>query len=186
MERIKFYSRILRLIAMFAIIPATVISFLLKWYGRTIPIYDTPIGFDKKLASSILYYFDYNFQAPLLARITGSLIDGISYFLFIIGCIYFIQLLARYQKGEIFSETVFNLYKKITRIAFIIVLYAPLKLPFLSALTTYFHNAPGKRIISTSISSYDFINIFLLGCLLIITSIMHRGYVLKKEDELTV
>ncbi|MFH1643640.1 MAG: DUF2975 domain-containing protein [bacterium] len=187
MKKVKMITTFLQWLIFLLLIPGALISFGMKWFGKTIPIYDTAAkGFSTTFFSGLSYYFDSSFHAPILARILGSFVDGISLVLFFIGIFFFVKLLRLYKNKEFFSLTVLNLYKKIMRIALIIVIYKPISRSLLSLITTFFHNPPGQRILTVSINSDDILNVFLFAFLYILFSIMCHGYELKKEQDLTV
>ena len=122
---------------------------------------------------------------PILSRVIGAVVDLVSLGLFFWGLICFIQVLRLYKKGEIFSLQTFTLFRKISRIAFAWAIYTPINSMIMSLVAT-FHNPVGQRVLSVSINSGDIINIFIVGFILVVTSLMYEGYMLKQEQDLTV
>jgi hypothetical protein len=121
----------------------------------------------------------------MVSKILYLLIDGISGVLILFGCFYFIKILKLYQQGEIFSSCQLQLFHKISCIALIWTLYAPVKHTLLTLVSTFF-NPVGQRVIEISITSHDIINIFVVGFLFVITSLIQEAYTLKNESDLTV
>ncbi len=187
MKRLNLVVTFLQWLTFLVLIPGILISFGIKWFGKTIPIYDTcKKGFSQSFYTGFSYYFDSSFYAPMLARLLGAFVDGILLVLFFVGICFFIKLLRLYKNKEFFSINILTLYKKIMRIALLIVIYNPISRSLLSVITTYFHNPPGQRVLTVSINSNDVMNIFLFAFLYILFSVMSRGYELKKEQDLTV
>lgn len=181
MKSIKKYAWFLEIFSIVIIIPSTVIFSISMWF-------DDISGFDKfhKFWASFSYTYETNTAAmPVLSRILAVAIDGVSLGLFLWGLFCFIKVLRCYRSGEIFTLKIFSLFKKMSRIAFAWAVYAPIKYMLISIVSTL-HNPVGQRVISVRISSDDIINIFVVGFFLIITSIIHKGFLLKNEQDLTV
>lgn len=152
-------------------VPLAIISFFYKWFGSAIPLYtDTANN-----SSSV----------SLCAHFVGALVEGISVGLLLWGGICFIKTLRYYQKGELFSANTLALFHKMSRIAFAWTFYEPIKITLLSFITTS-ANPVGQRVITIEFTSHDIIHIFIVGCFLIITSLIHEAYTLKNEHDLTV
>lgn len=184
MKSIKTYARFFE-ICITIIMPIAALSFVLRWL----------------LASSKLAYqfyqshtglFCYLYLAPKSLRgvppisiFFSAIVDSISYILLFWGGFLLIKLLRSYQRGELFSAYTLMLFKKISRIVFIWSLYAPIEQTLLTLITTL-HNPVGQRELSFALSSNDVLHIFIAGFFLIMTSLMHEGYQLKHEHDLTV
>jgi hypothetical protein len=125
------------------------------------------------------------FEVPLFAKILWVIVQSVSLFLLIWGFVYFRRLLACYRRNEIFSVQTFFYFSKISKIAFLWMLYAPIE-GTLMALVKTMHNPPGQRTLSITFGSSDISNIFIVGFLYLIASLIHEGYNLKKDQDLTV
>lgn len=187
---IKSYARFLEYFCLFIIVPIFVIAFFYKWFQPTIPIYsDIADGVKQvnlfagiRLACTVPCCW---FYSPLLTRILGVIVDGISVYLFCSGCLCFIRLLRYYKNGELFSARTLSVFRRLSRIAFAWAVYNPLKLTLLSIVTTFFMPG-GQRVIAFGITSSDVINIFIVGSFMIIASLMQEAAKLQEEHDLTV
>ena len=175
-ETFNVYATFLKLFSIFIVVPLMVWVFvrnLMSWFQGIIPariISKFPI-----LTKSI---------SPL-TKTFGVIIDLVPFFIFFLGIYYFIKILDHLKKGDIFSTDVFYIFKKLTRIALIWVIYHPLSYTLLGLVMTL-NNPKGHRYLIVEFSFSDALNILLFGLFLIITSLMHEGLKLKKEQDLTV
>ncbi len=189
MKSLKSYARFLELFCIVAVIPVMIISLFLKWFGRAIPLYNTVSNYVSSMKDGVRYI--YQVQAahvsilPMPSRILGFLADGVSVALFVYGCLYFIRVLRCYQRGEIFSDNTLYFFTRVSKAAFAWTLYNPINYMLLSVITTMY-NPVGQREIAIAFGSHDIMNIFIVGCFWMITSLMHEGYSLKKDQDLTV
>jgi hypothetical protein len=189
MKSIKAYARFLELFCVVAVLPIAIITPFLKWFGRDIPAYKTISDYIQSINLNTgdvchmqIVKISY---LPIVTRILGLIVDGVSVGLFVYGCLYFIRVLRCYRRGEIFSDATLDSFKKLSRAAFAWTLYNPINYTLLTLITTI-HNPVGKRILAFSIGSQDVMNIFILGVFYTLTSLMHEGYMLKKEQDLTI
>jgi hypothetical protein len=182
MKSIKSYARFLDLFCKVILIPGLVIVFAFKWIFNEVP------GFEKAYSgwAGFGYSWESNIPSmPLLSRMLGMLVDGISYGLVVWAILCLLKLLKHYQKGELFSLETFSLFRKISKIALIYTVYDFLSSIVMSLISTM-HNAPGERMLSVQFSSGDIKNIFVVACFFMITSLMYEGCKLKEEQNLTV
>lgn len=189
MNKIQKYARFLELFCLIIVLPLLILSFLYKWFGGDIPIYQDISDCAKKvtLYTGLSFFYPTTPSAPstIMTRVLAALTDGISLCLFLWGCFSFIKLLRFYEQGELFSLNTMSLLNKLSRIAFAWTLYEPIKFTLLSFITSASsHN--GIRIISLGVTSNDIFHIFIVGFFLVITSLMHEAYELKNENDLTV
>ncbi len=182
MKNLKSRAKFLEFFVKFIILPLIIFIFVYRWFinGHCESLDEFWVGFN--YSSDAITSLA---NLPILSKILYLLIDGISCVLILVGCFYFIKILKLYQRGEIFSSHLLQLFQKVSRIALVWALYAPLKHTLLSLVTTFF-NPVGQRVIEVSITSHDIINIFVVGFFLVITSLMQEAYALKNESDLTV
>ncbi len=170
------YATFFKLFSIFIVVPLMLFIFvrnLMSWFQGIIPariISKFPI-----LTKSI---------SPL-TKTFGVIIDLVPFFIFFLGIYYFIKILDHLKKGDIFNTDVFYIFKKLTRIALIWVIYHPLSYTLLGLVMTL-NNPKGHRYLVVEFSFSDALNILLFGLFLIVTSLMHEGLKLKKEQDLTV
>ena len=182
MNNIKSYVRFLDIFCKFVLIPLMVLAFMWKWTRdlKCVP------HFISTWSSVVSYSWESNIESmPILSRLLGMLVDSVSYGLIVLGFFYFLKLLQCYREGELFSLEIFSLFRKLSRIAFAFTIYEFVSYILMSLISTL-HNPPGERMIAVRINSSDVNNIFIVGCFLVITSIMYEGYKLKKDQDLTV
>ncbi len=187
---IKSIARFLEYFCLFVIMPLVVIAFFYKWFQSTIPTYSDIADGVKQVnlfAGVVCSYMipHFSFHSPLLSRILGIIVDGISVLLFCWGCICFIRLLRYYKQGELFSSRTLSLFRRLSRISFAWTLYNPFKLTLLSIGTAFFMPV-GHHGIAFGVTSSDIINIFIVGFFLIIASLMQEAAKLQDELDLTV
>lgn len=182
MKSVKSYARFLEWFCYIAVIPAMIFVSIYKWFYDKFPWFSNTHSFH----ASVSYSFFYDMTTrPMLARVLGVAVESVSLGLFLWGILCFVQVLRCSQQGKFFTQKIFLSFRKISRIAFAWALYQPIK-GMLESLIVTFHNPPGERVLELSITSYDIINIFLVGFLLVITSLIYEGFKLKQEHELTV
>lgn len=182
MKNIKSYARFLELFCYIAVIPAMIFLTIYKWFVDCFP------WFERSHAFWVRFAYTFNLSVgpmPMLSRFLGVVIECVSLGLFLWGVICFIQVLRLYQHAQIFTQQIFLLFRKISRIALAWAIYEPIKVT-LGSLVATLHNPVGKRIIMVSVEHTDIINIFLVGFLLVITSLIYEGFKLKQEQDLTV
>jgi hypothetical protein len=182
MKNLKVYAKFLEFFVKFIVLPLIIFVFAYRWfingYSESLDKFWVGFGYSWDVINSLA-------NLPILSKILYWLIDGFSGVLILFGCFYFIKILKLYQKGEIFSSYQLRLFQKISRIAMAWALYAPVKHTLLTLVSTFL-NPVGQRVIEVSITSHDVINIFVVGFLLVITSLMQEAYALKNESDLTV
>ncbi len=190
MSTLKSYARFLELFCLFVALPLTIIGFVYKWFGGSMPIYYDIADCSKKVTLYTGLSIPYGSgqseaTMALISRIASSCIDGISIALLVWACICFIKVLRYYQKGELFTANTIALFNNMSKIIFAWALYEPFKFTLLSIVTTL-SNQQGQRVIALGFTSNDVIHIFIVGFFLIITSLMHEAYELKNEHDLTI
>ena len=182
MKSVKSYARFLEIFCYIAVIPAMIFVAIYKWFFDCFPWFEQSHTFWVRYT----YAFDRAFAAkPMLSRFLGVLVECVSLGLFLWGVICFIQVLRLYQQGQFFTQKIFVLFRKTSRIAFAWAVYEPVKVT-LGSLVSTFHNPPGQRIVMVSLELTDVINIFLVGFLMVVTSLIYEGFKLKQEQDLTV
>ena len=82
---IKSYARFLQNFCLFVVIPLFVIAYFYKWLSPTIPVYSDIADGVKQVnlfAGVVRKYMvpNFSFHSPMLSRILGIIIDGISVF----------------------------------------------------------------------------------------------------------
>ena len=181
MKSIKTHAKFLEVFCLVVVFPGLIIGSVLKWVDQFYGF-----GAFHKFWSGISYSYQSSSEAmPILSRILTTLIDGISLGLLLWGLFCFLKILRCYRRGQVFTLATFSLFRKISRIAFAWAIYALVKSTLLTLVATI-HNPPGQRIIEITIGSNEIINILIVSFFLIVTSIMHEGYLLKNEQDLTV
>jgi len=185
MNSVQKYARFLRLLFLIIGIPLIVISFILKWFCKSIITYNNIKYSIVSEACLNPFMLETKIVPSVMIRFLSAAVDGISVILFLWGCICFIGILNHYSKGELFSEKIINLYRKIGRIALAWTVYNPLKFTLLSVLTTI-NNPAGQRLISVCLRGEDIFHILIVGFFIIINSLMREAYELKREQDLTV
>ena len=96
-----------------------------------------------------------------------------------------IKLMHYFKNGEIFSLRTISLLRKISTLALIWAIYAPMITILLSVIA--FHETTEQRGLSIAYASDDaFIKLIFFGFLLVITLMLQEGYYLKSEQDLTV
>ncbi|MBD3273172.1 DUF2975 domain-containing protein [Candidatus Dependentiae bacterium] len=176
MKTIKKYATMLKLFSILIVIP------LMLW----IFIRNLKIWIQGNIPKKILLHFPIlTKRISPMTKTLGVIIDLVPFFIFFLGIYYFIKILDHLKKGNVFTTNTFYIFKKLTKIALIWVIYHPLSFTLLGLVMTL-NNPKGYRYLSVNISSYDALNILLFGLFLIVTSLMHEGLKLKKEQDLTV
>jgi|SaaInlLV_10m_DNA_2_1039722.scaffolds.fasta_scaffold00403_14 hypothetical protein len=182
MKSIRVYAKYLRIFCISILIPLLIGTNIYSCF------FANPNSFDKyhRLYSGVGYSYESStIIAPFLLRLAVFFVNGVSSAILIWAIIYLIKLLFCFQTGDVFSLNTFSLLKKVNKIFFISVLYRPISHTLLGLITTY-NNPPGERILVLMLDSYDAINIFVVGCLFVIVSLMYEGYSIKKDNELTI
>ena len=157
MKKLRLYAYFLQLFCLLLVLPLIIVAFFYKWLQPVMPVYsDIADGAKQvRLYIGLLYAYTpscYWLPSPVLVRILGALIDGVSVVLFCWGCIYFVQLLHYYKRNELFSLRTLSIFHSLSRIVFFWALYNPVKLTLLSIVTTFF-SPTGQRIIVFGITS---------------------------------
>ncbi|KKP24448.1 MAG: hypothetical protein SZ59_C0002G0294 [candidate division TM6 bacterium GW2011_GWF2_28_16] len=176
MTSIKKYAKYLKLFLIFIVIPMLIYIFIkniTNWVNGYIP---------KEILATVPVFKPISSSIKTLAIIIDTIIPFIILFF---GLIYFIKILDLLKTGEVFSKNVFYFFKKLTTTALVWVIYHPIGYTIL-LLTLTINNPKGHRYLELGFSSTDALNILLFGLLLIMTSLMHQGLLLKKETDLTV
>jgi hypothetical protein len=124
-------------------------------------------------------------KLSLTSRILGFLCEGISIAILVIGFWLFIQLMAQFKKGSIFSIGVSELLSKLAKVIFWFALYVPVQRTILTLIMT-FQNPPGQRIFMTSITLNDIFIFAASWFFMILTSLMYEGHKLQEDQDLTV
>jgi hypothetical protein len=184
MKSIKTYARFLE-ICITIIMPIAALSFILRWLLASSKLayqfYQSHTG----LFCSLYLAPKSLSEVPPLSLFFSAVVDAVSYILLFWVGFLFIKLLRSYQRGELFSAYTLMLFKKISRIVFLWSLYTPIEHTLITLITTL-HNPVGQRELSFALSSTDILHILIAGFFLIMTSLMHEGYQLKHEHDLTV
>jgi uncharacterized membrane protein YidH (DUF202 family) len=186
MKSIKVRARFLELISLFIGLPVIVIAFFYKWTYGTISDFSfdgfhasfspNPLQASPEIATASL---------PLFARALGILVDGIGVGLLIMVIFKFISIMRAFQRGETFSQHTMFLFTRMSRFIFVWAIYDFFKSIPLSLATTIC-NPAGHHVLAVSITSSNISNIFIVGCFLVISSIIYEGVRLKDEQDLTV
>jgi len=178
MTNIARYARCIERISLF-LLPVPVLLLVFKWtygvFNSNNPLHCFP---DSDISFSMR-------TMPLVARIAGVCVDSLSVIIFLAGMYYIARIMRLFQQGETFSLATISLFKTISKLALANAIYSPLSVTLLTLIATL-HNPSGQRYLVTGISGVDIVNIFLVGFFFIITSVMHEGYRLKIEQDLTV
>lgn len=124
-------------------------------------------------------------EMPMMHRMLGLVVDGIGLAIILVCIYHFARLMLQFRSRKIFSPTTISLVIKLTSVALVWALYNPVRYMALSLITSL-HNPTGQREISLAIGSSDFINIIVIGCLVMLTSFMKEGYALQQERDLTI
>ena len=184
MKSIKLYARLLEVFCWVVVIPSMVLFSILKWIGSFslfgASYYEFPF-----LAQISYSYEVMPKNLPFLSKILAIFVDSISVGLFLFGLVSFILVLRCYQKGKMFTFKTFSLFRRLSRVAFVWVLYEPVRSVLMSLIVT-FHKPAGQRAFLLTLSSNDVFNFFIVVFFLIITSLMYEGYKLQHEQDLTV
>ena len=185
----KLWSRFLEVLALAS---ASIISgaFLLKWFYGDFPVYgENPALVTQKDVSLAIGYWHTKVYATtppaFIIRILAALVDLVSVALLVWGLICLVKLLRYYAQNELFSKRTLALYSRISRIALIWTLYNPVKFSLLTLITTL-SNPTGQRTIAVMLTQDDVVHVFIAGCFVLLTSVIHSAHTLKHEQDLTV
>lgn len=130
--------------------------------------------------------YDYNVTSfTLTQKWLGLFVSAVSTGLLIFALLLVIQLMNYIQSNEYFSLNTISLLKRITKIALIYAIYAPISSAALSVITS-FNNPVGQRVITLTFGSTEILNIMIFCFMFLIMTIFQRGYELKHEQELTI
>jgi hypothetical protein len=124
-------------------------------------------------------------KLSLTSRILGFLFEGISIAILVIGFWLFIQLMAQFKKGSIFSIGVSELLSKLAKVIFWFALYVPVQRTILTLIMT-FQNPPGQRFFMVSITVSDVFIFAVSYFFVLLTSLMHESSKLQEDHDLTV
>lgn len=173
MKQIKTYARLTRIlsIALIAIMGGTLI---LNWFSDKIPLISCLIKTDPMICN-----------LPWLSRLFGFIVDGLWTGLLITGLYYCIQLMKRFETGEIFSQKTITLFQKITKFMFWWAVYTPVQRT-LHILAVTLSNPPGYRQLIVGISSIDIFLILIFLLFHVISSIMQEAVAIKSEQDLII
>jgi hypothetical protein len=184
MKSIHARARFLEIFSTYIGIPIIILSFVYRWTCGTIVDFSAnPFGFFSLINTPSLRIPTAALQP--LARIFGMLVDGIGVVLLFIATLYFIKILRAFQHNEIFSPRTLFLFTTMNRLIFAWALYNFFESIPLSLATTFL-NPIGKRALVFEFTSGNLIDIFIIGCFLVISSMMREGARLKQEQDLTV
>lgn len=140
-------------------------------------------------------YFEHTFESlsvvnhvatmPLSHRLLGLLVDSIMLAIAITGIFTFVKLLRMLRSGQFFTLEIIGLLQRLSIIALMWAIYTPIRYALLSVITTW-HLGSGHRILAMAVGSTDLINIMIFASFVIITALMHEGYKLKQDRDLTI
>jgi len=187
MKNIVFYARLVKGVS-YICITAAVISFFIKWLLPTI-ILDNPYHiFNLFLAYTLDDFSEVAhslLSMPMIHRIMAMVVDsGVSVLLVMI-LWNIIEVMKKFERNELFSNSLVNFFVKMNTYAFCLALYVPLNRMILSVIITL-HNAPGHRILTASFGSADLFNILMFGIFMVMTILMQQATALQNEHNLTV
>jgi hypothetical protein len=184
MNRVARYTYILEIACILASLFMAIFHIVL-WIGGT-SIANLFLNFG---------YFEHTFESlsvvsqvammPLSHRLLGLLVDSIMLVIAISGVITFVNLLRQLRSGQFFTREIINALRRLSIIALIWAIYNPLRYVLLSVITTW-HLGSGHRILALAIGSTDLMNIMIFACFVLITALMHEGYKLKQDRDLTI
>lgn len=124
---------------------------------------------------------------PVIHRMLGLIVDGLGFCIIFVCVFFFICLMRLFSKGSFFSADAISYLSKLSRWALAWAIYNPLRYTLLSVITSWhFPAGIGKRELSIAFGSTDFINILVVGCLVMITTFIKDGYALQQERDLTI
>lgn len=124
-------------------------------------------------------------QMPILHKLLGFVVDGVSVAIFLLGLHYFVLFTNSVKKGQLFSPEVMNYFNDASKCALWWCLYEPIKRALLSVVMSL-HNPPGQRMLTVDFGSDDIVNIFVCIFLLLIALMIKEAYYLKKEQDLMI
>lgn len=187
MKNIAFYARLIKYLS-YVLMVGTVMSFFVKWLFPAVALDNPYHVFNLFLAYTFDDYTDVavsTLTMPFIHRVWGMIIDsGISVLLVMIlwniSCI-----MQKFEKNELFSISMVDLFAAMSKYAFCLTLYAPLNRMILSVIITL-HNSPGNRILTASFGSADLFNILIFGIFAVMTLLMQQATTLQNEQNLTV
>ncbi len=189
MKNIGVYARWLKWFSLVAVVPFIVFDLIYSWCLDKVNLchkeWLTEFAYCEGIVSDAQIWAATLGEMPFWHKVMGFGVDAVSYVLLLWDFVLFIRLLSLYQKGVVFSLPAFDLIRRMSRIAFAWALYAPIKKMILSLVATL-HKGVGNRVISISFSSGDVYNIFFVGVLFVVASLMYEGYKLKCDQDLTV
>ncbi len=184
MKMIKRYACLVEVLSVI-LIPIMIMSNLLCW---------TWDKFGNVLVVSLGYSFDLVrvrdsvVNLPSIVwhhRFIGIVIQGIATVLIVLILINIIRLMRLLKIGEFFSLATVNLLSTISKVAFVLIVYIPVKNSLLHLIETL-HKGPGYREIVLSFGTTDLINVMLFCLGLILLLLLQEAYKLKTETDLTV
>lgn len=120
-----------------------------------------------------------------IQRLLGWLVDSVSVSIFLYGVYIFKKLMQAFKHEQYFSLQVVELLNRLSKTALVWTLYSPIN-GMLMSLVTSLHKGVGNRVLIMSIGSSDFIHLFFLGVLVLLTAIIYEGYQLKQEADVTI
>jgi hypothetical protein len=180
LKSIKSRARFLELFLFFCI-PLIIGSFIYTWTYGMIKDFSATDGLSALLPPPTIC----TASLSMFERLLGMFVDGVSVFLLVWALFCFIRILQGFQRGEIFAQHTLYLFAKMSRVVFAWALYDFFESIPLSLATTISHPV-GHRVLGVSITSSNVINIFIVGCFLVISSIIYEGVRLKNEQDLTI
>lgn len=173
MKQIKTYARLTRIFSI-ALIILMAVTLLMNWFSDMIPFIDCIVKTDPAIHN-----------LPFWNRLIGLTIDGLWTGLLITGLWYCIQLMKRFETGEIFTQKTINLFQKITTFMFWWAVYTPVQRT-LHVLAVTLNNPPGYRQLMFGISSIDIFLILIFLLFHVISSIMQEAVAIKSEQDLII
>lgn len=190
MQKISFYANLLEKAIIYIMI-AVVITFVVGWIQDKIPVlrdltFWLPTGISRGPISSLqvdsLHYLR---EMSFANRAIGFIAEGGLVAVVLTGLFFCIKLMRYFKNGEIFSLRTISLLRKISVLALIWAIYAPMITLLLSAIA--FHETTEQRSLSIAYATDGaFIMLLFFGFLLVLTLMLQEGYYLKSEQDLTV
>lgn len=180
MSDVKVYARWVKIFSLVFVFPFVCFDYILTWFFDKLIVF-----FPSMHNGSSDYWLSALTSLPVTHRLLGMLFDSISLFLLLLGLRLLVCLLNLYQEGHIFLPHAFQLLRKISKIAFIWLVYVPINRTLHTLILTL-HNPPGHRVLEFGISSIDAYHIFFVALLWVITSLMHEACKLKNDLDLTI
>ena len=129
-----------------------------------------------------------NFDVSLFSwaqKISGFIVEAVASALIVYGCAQVIRLMQYMKQQKYFTKQTLVIMKKITQTALAYTIYEIVSNCALNFITSL-HHAPGQRVIALSFGSSDVINILVFCSMVLMVTMMQKGYELQHEQELTI